>query len=252
MKSVYVSKTIKYRMQNKTVKINDRWIVYDPELMPQPEAELFCCEILDEKGLVTGRAEGRGETCFYRQRNKQWALRHYLRGGLVGKVLHDQYFGLRLKKTRAWQEWHLLNEMQSMGLPVPRPVAASVIKNGLFYRADLITEYLENTKTLSDLLESNQLDDAQWEKIGVLVKRFHVASVYHSDLNARNILIDEQQEVYLIDFDKCCFRAGDEWKNKNLDRLKRSLLKFKSKNDNFNFSESSWGVFMTGYDSFRG
>jgi len=239
-------------MQYKTVKINDRWIIYDPELMPQPEADFFCCKILEGKGLVTGRAEGRGETCFYRQGKKQWALRHYMRGGLIGSVLHDQYFGLRLKKTRAWQEWHLLNEMQSRGLPVPRPVAASVIKNAFFYRADLLTEYLENTETLSDLLESNQLDGAQWEKIGRVVKRFHMASVYHSDLNARNILIDEQQDIYLIDFDKCGFRTGDDWKNNNLDRLKRSLLKFKSKNSSFNFSESNWAVFMKGYDLFRG
>jgi len=236
-------------MPNKTVKINDRWVIYDPELMPQPEADFFCCETLDKKGLISGRADGRGETCFYRQGKKQWALRHYVRGGLVGKVLHDQYLGLSLNKTRAWQEWHLLKEMQAMDLPVPKPIAASVIKSGVFYRADLITEYLDNTKTLCDFLENSQISDNQWGAIGSLVKRFHNASVFHSDLNARNILIDDQQEVYLIDFDKCAFKKGDGWKKQNLERLKRSLLKFKSKNNNFNFSESNWTVFMKGYNS---
>ena len=236
-------------MQNKTVKIKDRWIIFDPELMPQPEADFFSCKLLDEKGLVCGRADGRGETCFYKQGKNQWALRHYIRGGLIGKILHDQYFGLSLKKTRAWQEWYLLSEMQAMDLPVPRPVAASVIKSGVFYRADLITEYLKNTKTLSDLLENSEISDNQWEAIGVLVKQFHNASVFHSDLNARNILIDDQQKVYLIDFDKCAFKKNDDWKKENIDRLKRSLLKFKSKNNSFNFSESNWAVFIKGYDS---
>ena len=236
-------------MPNKTVKINDRWILYDPNLMPQAETELFCCQTMDEKGLITGRADGRGETCFFRQGNKQWALRHYMRGGLIGKVLHDQYLGLRLKKTRAWQEWHLLSEMLTLDLPVPIPVAASVIKSGIFYRADLITEYLDDTKTLSDLLEKNQLSDDLWKKVGAMVKQFHNASVFHSDLNARNILIDDQNKMYLIDFDKCAFKKSDGWKKDNLERLKRSLLKFKSKNESFNYTDPNWKCFLAGYNT---
>ena len=231
----------------KVEKLAQRWVLFNPELMSQLKSEYFDCAILRDKGLVTGSAAGRGETCFYRSGEKIWALRHYLRGGFIARFLHDQYFGLRLKNTRAWAEWHLLNDMIELGLPVPVPVAASVIKRGLFYQADLITEYLENTHTLSDILENKKIDKAIWINIGQTVRNFHNHSVFHSDLNARNILLDEQQKVYLIDFDQCMFKQGDEWKQKNLDRLKRSLQKFKFKQELFNFDELDWQALLKGY-----
>ncbi|MCK5336898.1 MAG: 3-deoxy-D-manno-octulosonic acid kinase, partial [Gammaproteobacteria bacterium] len=165
----------------KVEKLAQRWVLFNPELMSQLKSEYFNCATLRDKGLVTGSAAGRGETCFYRSGEKIWALRHYLRGGFIARFLHDQYFGLRLKNTRAWAEWHLLNDMIELGLPVPVPVAASVIKRGLFYRADLITEYLKNTCTLSDMLENKKIDKEVWLKIGQTVRNFHNHSVFHSD-----------------------------------------------------------------------
>ncbi|MBF4218345.1 lipopolysaccharide kinase InaA family protein, partial [Vibrio anguillarum] len=40
-----------------------------------------------------------------------------------------------------------------------------------------------------------------------------------------NILIDGQEKVWIIDFDKCCQQQGESWKKGNLDRLKRSFEK---------------------------
>lgn len=234
--------------QCKVEKLGQRWVLFDAELMTVPKSEYFSCATMRNSGLVTGSADGRGETCFYTAGEKTWALRHYLRGGLIARLFHDQYFGLRLKNTRAWKEWHLLNDMQALGLPVPKPVAASVIKTGVFYRADLITEYLENTLTLSDMLVSKKLGNDIWMNIGQTVRNFHNHSVFHSDLNAKNILISEQQQVYLIDFDQCAFRQGDDWKQNNLDRLKRSLNKLKSKNEAFYFTEADWAALVQGYE----
>jgi 3-deoxy-D-manno-octulosonic acid kinase len=233
----------------KVEKLGRRWVLFNPELMQLPKDDYFSCTVMKTKGLLTGRADGRGETCFYRAEDKTWALRHYLRGGFIARFLHDQYLGLRLKKTRAWEEWHLLNQMQALKLPVPKPVAASVIKSGLFYRADLITEFLDNTETLSDILENSNIDASVWLELGKVVRLFHNHSVFHSDLNARNILLDENKKIYLIDFDRCSFKQGDDWKENNLNRLKRSLLKFKSKVENFNFEESDWQSLLKGYAS---
>ena len=233
----------------KVEKIAERWVLFDPQLMVNPSDEYFSCKIMHEKGLVTGSADGRGETCFYRVSETKWALRHYLRGGLVARFLSDSYFGFRLKNTRAWKEWHLLNQMRALDLPVPVPVAASVIKSGLFYRADLITEFLDDTETLSDILSNQTVSDEKWKKIGYVIRQFHNENVFHSDLNARNILIDKEDKIYLIDFDQCGFKEGDAWKSKNLNRLKRSLLKFKTKQELFNFNEMNWRSLMKGYTS---
>ena len=90
-----------------------------------------------------------------------------------------------------------------------------------------------------------------WQTIGACIRRFHDASVYHADLNARNILIDSQSKlVYLIDFDKGCIRhLGESWKASNLARLQRSLLKFKSLNQVFYFDQQNWDALLDGYNS---
>lgn len=235
--------------QSKTVKLDGRWILFDPELMPEPNSEYFSCVKQEQKGQVTGRASGRGDTCFYRAENNTWALRHYLRGGLVAKLLKDKYFGMQLKNSRAWKEWHLLNQMHEKGLPVPKPVAAGVTKKGLFYRADLISEYIEATRPLADVLAFESIDEKLWRKIGQCIRQFHQYSVYHSDLNAKNILIDADEKVYLIDFDQCCFRKGESWKISNLNRLRRSLDKFKSKDDGFQFVEENWQHLLNAYQA---
>ena len=52
--------------------------------------------------------------------------KHYLRGGLVSKLIFDQYLWLNLELTRSFVEFRALEEMSQLGLPVPRPIAARV------------------------------------------------------------------------------------------------------------------------------
>jgi len=236
-------------VESKTVKLGKRWILYNPSLMPEPRVDFFDCQILEQQGVIRGRATGRGDTCFYDVGSSRWALRHYLRGGVIAKLLKDKYLGLRITRSRAWKEWSLLQQMADKGLPVPVPVAASVIKKGLFYQADLVTEYIHDTQTLADRLETAALEKDMWKDIGACIQRFHQHSVYHSDLNAKNILIDKENKVYLIDFDQCSFKQASGWKRANLERLKRSLDKFVSKSRDFNFSEENWQQLMLGYQS---
>ncbi|NOQ87438.1 MAG: 3-deoxy-D-manno-octulosonic acid kinase [Gammaproteobacteria bacterium] len=138
--------------------------------------------------------------------------------------------------------------MNGLGLPVPIAVAAHVDKGMLSYRADLITEELKQTETLSDVLSNRMLADENWQKIGRCIKRFHQHDIYHADLNARNILLTKSIEIYLIDFDNSYIRLGSSsWKMANLSRLKRSLLKFKNNIDGFNFNEDNWSALLVGY-----
>jgi len=233
----------------RTVKLGKRWILFNPALMSEPKLDFFDCQLLEQQGMIHGRATGRGDTCFYDVGESSWALRHYLRGGLIARLLKDKYFGFRINHSRAWKEWLLLQQMIEKNLPVPVPVAASVIKKGLFYQADLVTEFIHESQTLADMLESAALDKQMWNNIGNCIRRFHEQSVYHSDLNAKNILIEKKNKVYLIDFDRCGFKQGSDWKQANLDRLKRSLNKFLSKSPGFNFSEQNWQQLLHGYQS---
>jgi tRNA A-37 threonylcarbamoyl transferase component Bud32 len=77
----------------------------------------------------------------------------------------------------------------------------------------------------------------------------HNAGVDHSDLNCRNILIDAQDKVWLIDFDKCQRRGAGHWRAKNLERLKRSLRKEQAKGAGLHWSQGDWEELLAGYES---
>lgn len=249
----------KFMKTGKISKTGNSYILYDASIIAEPTVQLFNrdyhtnqCSRQNKSVLHTPAGQeggiGRARVVYFSHGEKSFVLKHYYRGGAVASILKDRYFGFSIKKSRAFREFYLLKKMSEFGLPVPVAVAAHVDKGMLFYRADLITQELMQTKTLSDVLSSNELDDENWQKIGRCIKRFHQHDIYHADLNARNILLTEKNETYLIDFDNSYIRLDSSaWKMANLSRLKRSLLKFKNNTDGFNFNEDNWSALLDGY-----
>ena len=208
-------------------------IVYDADLLGQLQ-EGFCSIAYWQ--LRVNKAEssrGKGSTSFIRDGEREYVLRHYYRGGFAASFSKDRYFWTGLNATRAWREWHLLAEMAKQGLPVPVPVAARVERQGRFYTADLVTVRLPG-EPLSHWAEQGELGLKVWRAVGRCIHRFHQAHVYHADLNAHNVFLDEDGNVSLLDFDRGCFKKKEgHWKEKNLARLRHSLEKLKGKNSDF-------------------
>ena len=223
------------------------WILYAAELIQVPSARLFDLEYLTQKGSVDQPVGGRGTSYFHKIDGQDRVLRHYRRGGLIGKILHDQYFGVSLLRSRSWQEWQLLKLLYSEGFPVPRPVAAGVRRSFLFYRADLITVQIPNATTLTEALGAAGLSLDGWFSVGECIRSFHDRGVYHADLNAHNILLDNAGKVFLLDFDRGKIRSDGPWKQSNLKRLQRSLSKLSSQNEFFAFSDNAWQSLQSGY-----
>ena len=139
--------------------------------------------------------------------------------------------------------------MRADGLPVPRPVAARMQRTGRWrYRADLIVERLPGTRTLSEQLAAGERPSpAQWQRIGAAIRRLHEASIDHVDLNAHNLLVGDDGQVWIIDFDRCRVRGGQGWKGGNLARLRRSLRKLGRQHPGFAFDEADWPALEAGY-----
>ena len=176
-------------------------------------------------------------------------LKHYHRGGLVASISKDRYLWSGINSTRAVREFELLKKLRDEDLPVPEPVAARVSRNGfLFYQCDLVTMQIQNTRTLSDILSEQHLSPADWKALGLCIRNFHDKHVYHADLNASNILLDADRNIYLIDFDKGEIRKGGVvWKQEVLARLRRSLYKFKAGHDTFYFADDNWSDLINAY-----
>lgn len=188
---------------------------------------------------------GRGGAWFLQAGEDKLVLREYRRGGLVAKFARYAYAFTREADVRSFAEFRLLNAMLSKGLPVPRPVAAWYRKlSPIQYRAAIIIERLENTSPLADLIA--ELDGDAWESIGETIRRFHDAGVMHADLNCFNVLV-RGDEYFLIDFDKSRLTADSapaRWKEANLDRFSRSLVKVAGEHTR----AKVWSYFMNGYN----
>ncbi len=240
-------------MKARTVRQGNRYILYDADAVGEVPANLFDPGWLSRQGRLVGEAVGRGAVHFFALGDMECVLRHYLRGGAVARLNHDRYLWLGLGRSRAWREWYLLARMSRMGLPVPTPVAARVERNGVWYRADLITQRIPHGHSLAKRLGQAALSDEAWRDIGVCIGRFHRAGIFHADLNAHNILVDDEGCPYVIDFDRGRPRAGDgAWQLENLKRLRRSLNKLAARGTVFHFGDREWRLLSDGYANHQG
>jgi len=209
------------------------------------------------RGVLLPTAQGRGSAWFVRAGDDEWVLRHYSRGGLVGRFLRDTYLWSGESRVRAFQELRLTQALHERGLPVAVPVAAAYARAGLWYRCDLITRRIAGAAALSAQLAAGPLDAARWRGIGAVIARFHDAGVDHADLNAHNILLGqavhcgegEGEGVSLIDFDRGCMRAPGNWQRSNLMRLRRSLVKVSRNMPVDRYDARCWDALMSGYET---
>ena len=170
---------------------------------------------------------GRGGAWFVEGPFGQAVLREYRRGGLAAKLSRDRYVWHGADRSRSFAEFRLTRALHALGLPVPRPVAAMYQRRGASYRAAILIERLQDVRSLAQLAEADPAR-APWDKAGRLVSRFHRAGLDHADLNAHNVLFDDDGKGWLIDFDRGTLRIpATAWRERNLARLQRSLLKLR-------------------------
>ncbi|MBR9789387.1 MAG: 3-deoxy-D-manno-octulosonic acid kinase [Vibrionaceae bacterium] len=226
---------------------NNTHIWYDESLVTESIDSLFDINYWRGCNAIVGSAIGRGTTWFVQLDTMQAALRHYRRGGLFGKIVRDQYLFLGAERTRSYSEFVLLQKLRTAGVNVPRPIAAKVEQTGLLYRADLLSEKISEASDLVDKLQAERLSSKDYQKIGFEVRKMHDVGVNHTDLNIHNILLDSDDKVWIIDFDKCRLQSGEQWKKRNLDRLHRSFRKELSKRG-IHWSEEDFEYLMLGYN----
>lgn len=235
---------------SRCLAVNDsEHIYYDDDSLTAHLENLFDPQFLETNGLISGKAHGRGSVFFIKYSGMDLVLKHYHRGGVVSKVFKDRYLGCKIEKTRAWREYIMLKKMCELDLPVPRPIAARIEMEQFIYTADLITERIMNVRTFLEALIVEGDNLCLWKNVGRCVRKFHDLGVYHHDLNVRNILIDADMNVHIIDFDRCKFRPGKKWQSLNLSRLKRSLAKTNSYEKKPFYSDDKWRILIQGYRS---
>jgi 3-deoxy-D-manno-octulosonic acid kinase len=226
-------------------------ILYDTDIINQISERAFAANGWPKVEPVQGalRSAGRGKTLIVSDAEHEFVLRHYIRGGLPGRLIRDSYFWLGEQKTRSFAEWHLLARLNGLGLPVPRPAAARYCRSGPTYTADLLTMRLPGIRSLADRLAEHPGDEKFWHNLGAELHRFHSAGVNHADLNAYNLQIGQDDDLFLLDFDRGRIMAPGPWQQKNIGRLHRSLRKIKQAHSSIHYREADWNQLLEGYFS---
>ena len=175
-------------------------------------------------------------------------LRHYRRGGLLGRILFDRY----LSGSRPFRELGVLARARTLGVPVPEVLGASSTRVDLFWhRGRIVTRLIPDSQTLPLFIEEKRYDAPRVKEVlrktGEAIREMHDAGIDHADLNMNNILVDSGQNVFIIDFDKArasqrLSRAG---RAVNLRRLLRSLRKLRAAGSPLD--DSDFSMIIEGY-----
>ncbi|MDX2440562.1 MAG: lipopolysaccharide kinase InaA family protein [Desulfobacterales bacterium] len=153
------------------------------------------------------------------------AVKYYHRGGFVRHLIKKRY--LKWGKTRSQKEYELLQKVRSLGINAPEPIAFAY-RGCLFYQGWLVTKEIKQHQTLAKLSLLNEkrtrfVMGNVMEQISALIKY----NILHVDLHPGNVIIDNQDRIYILDFDKGDIFLGNKktLKNRYIRRWDRAVKK---------------------------
>ncbi len=152
-------------------------------------------------------------------------IKHYARGGIIRHIVRRSY--VKWGKTRSQLEYESLQRVGSLGVNVPEPIAYAY-QGRLFYRAWLVTREINPQKTLAEL---SRIDEAQariaMKEVVIQVATLIRNNIHHVDLHPGNVLVENADRVFIIDFDKSSLSRGnrDKLRDKYLRRWRRAVTK---------------------------
>jgi 3-deoxy-D-manno-octulosonic acid kinase len=199
-------------------------IVFDPAHLRQADWDTFDPTRYPGATSVDGEG-GRGAAWFVDGEAGPAVVKRYRRGGAMARISADAYLWLGERQVRSVREYALLRTMRELDLPVPLPLAAGWLRQGLHYRCCLMTQRLPGVESFVAVVAMRGAG-APWARVGATLARFHARGLRHADLNAHNLLLGADDAVHVIDWDKGRVElVGGRWPERVLDRLERSLRK---------------------------
>lgn len=153
------------------------------------------------------------------------AIKQFKRGGLIRFIIKDRY--MKLGKTRGQIELELMHRLRQLGIRTPEPIAYAY-RGFPLYTAWLVTRKIKKACTLAELCDQD-IKRVNRIMISVIkqIERLVECRCMHVDLHPGNILVDQDDHIYLIDFDKGYFSSANREKlyDTYYKRWQRSIIK---------------------------
>ncbi len=224
-------------------------IIQQDTLSLKLEPQHFSVDFWIDQTDTSRFAEGRGDALQVNLEGDSLALRQYRRGGMVRFISRDRYVWLGIGKSRPWREYNILLHASRAGLPVPEAVAACVCRRGALYRGSIMTRFIPRTRSLTAYLREQELPSALWYQLGVTIRQFHAQQIKHADLTSDNILIDDDNRFFLVDFDRArIMKDLGDWQWRPLYRFQQALQK-RQKSMRLIYRGENWLSLMDGYQA---
>ncbi len=152
-------------------------------------------------------------------------VKRYTRGGVLRHLVKKKY--LKWGKTRCQKEYELLEKVRHLGVNTPEPVAFA-FRGRLIYEGWLVTKEIRKHRTLAGL----SLDDENHaerimarvtDQVAILINN----CIFHVDFHPGNVLINDKDDVFFLDFDKGKNWSGgkEKLKDRYIARWNRSITK---------------------------
>ena len=202
-------------------------------ILPTDKNQDYYASLFDDKTLLTQDSThvicGRGVTLLFEKYGFKLVLREYLRGGFIYKFIKKSYLAFSANAYRSFMEFELLNNLYAQGLHVPQAVAAKVSYYFPMVQNKIVTQQIEHSSNLDTILQERELTAVEFTAIQEQLCKLFELKVKHTDLNIKNILIDNSSQAFIIDFDKCYIKYNFNHIDKEqiLQRLERSFMKQK-------------------------
>ena len=125
---------------------------------------------------------------------RSWILKRYNLKGPIHSLLHA------CMQTRAERCWRFGRKLTTAGINTPMPVAIVEERIGrMRFRSYLLTEFVEGT-LLSELANESNVAKLS-EEYAELWNRLEQQRIRHGDTKATNVIVAEDQSLWLIDLD---------------------------------------------------
>lgn len=182
----------------------------------------------DQEGNEIGTLGGRGQVVMANTLAfGDVVIKGYYRGGVLGRLIENWH--LRLGEvSRAQHEFRVLSDVREWGISAPRPLVY-IETPGRIYRTWLVTERIQDVRRLSESGSGVRKDlviagiERLADQVYVLIEH----GLLHIDLHPGNVLINEQGEIFILDFDKAYLKSCSKrsLRDSYLHRWRRAVLK---------------------------
>ncbi|MCE7736651.1 MAG: Kae1-associated serine/threonine protein kinase [Candidatus Heimdallarchaeota archaeon] len=152
------------------------------------------------------------------------------------KTFRNSEIDNKLRKERTIKEVRLLQSARELGIQVPYVLDVDK-KNWIIIMDRLFAKPLKHKLDLDTL-------EKYFFKLGKMIGDLHNGGIVHGDLTTSNIFIDDQDDVWLIDF-------GLGFSTKNIEdfAVDNLVLKHILESSHILIYENAFQAFMDGYSS---